>query len=289
MSETAQAATLSVWGEAVQDTLARVRVGIVGLGSVGSIVCEALARMGVSRLTVIDHDVIETRNLDRTLGATQEDVDACRFKVEVAERTFRSAATATSYSVRSVPGSLLDADGFEAALACDVLVSCVDRPLPRHVLNVVSYGHLIPVIDGGILAKVDERGHLVHVDWRIHTVGPARSCLVCSGALFRSDVALDRDGQLDDPDYVANLSAVDRERYSRRNVFPFSLSVAAHESLHLVGLLGGGQRLSGIGPQMYHGYPGRMDVVEDSVCEPDCEYERLVASAPTALDLGIHE
>jgi len=280
VSASAQAATLSVWGDAVQGKLARVSVGVVGLGSVGSILCEALARMGVSRLTLIDHDVIETRNLDRTLGATRKDAEESRFKVEVAERAFCAAATASSYTVRSVPLSLLSLEGIKAALACDVLFSCVDRPLPRHVLNVLSYGHLIPVVDGGILAKVDERGHLLHVDWRIHSVGPGRRCLVCSGAVLRSDVALERDNRLDDPDYVANLPAADRERYSRRNVFPFSLSVAAHEALHFVALLGGGQRLGGVGPQMYHAYPGRMDVVADSTCEPDCEYTALTATVP---------
>lgn len=286
VSAGAQAATLSVWGDDVQGAVARVHVGIVGLGSVGSIVCEALARIGVARVTLIDHDVIETRNLDRTLGATEEDAKESRSKVEVAKRTFGAAATATSYSIHSVPKSLLTQVGLEAALACDVLFSCVDRPLPRHVLNVLSYGHLIPVVDGGILAKVDERGRLLHVDWRVHSVGPGRRCLVCSGALLRSDVALDRAGQLDDPDYVANLSAADRERYSRRNVFPFSLSVAAHETLHLVALLGGGQRVGGIGPQMYHAYPGRMDVVEDGVCESDCEYSALLATAPSANQMG---
>ncbi len=287
VSASAQAATLSVWGDAVQGDLARVHIGVVGLGSVGSIVCEALARIGVSRVTFIDHDVIEVRNLDRTMGATQEDAKESRWKVEVAERSFKAAATATSHSVCAVSNSLLTEEGLEAALACDVLFSCVDRPLPRHVLNVLSYGHLIPVVDGGILAKVDEDGHLLHVDWRIHSIGPGRRCLVCSGALLRSDVALDRDGRLDDPDYVANLSETDRERYSRRNVFPFSLSVAAHETLHLVALLGGGQRVGGIGPQMYHAYPGRMDVVEDGACESDCEYSALLATAPSADQVGV--
>ena len=55
----AQVATLSVWGAAAQADIARARVGIVGLGSVGSIVAEGLSRMGVSDIVLIDHDRIE--------------------------------------------------------------------------------------------------------------------------------------------------------------------------------------------------------------------------------------
>ncbi|MGH9223533.1 MAG: hypothetical protein ACRD2W_07045 [Acidimicrobiales bacterium] len=50
-------------------------------------------------------------------------------------------------------------------------------------------------------------------------------------------MSLDRDGKLDDLDYIASLSPADRERYARRNVLAFSLSVAAHEVLQLVGLV----------------------------------------------------
>ena len=277
--------TQSVWGPAVQDSIAKARVGIVGLGSVGSIVCESLARMGVRDVTLIDHDRIELRNLDRTVGAARADASEGVRKVTVASRHFKASATAPIVSTTEIPGSLLSAPGLAAALDCDVLFSCVDRPLPRHILNAISYSHLIPVIDGGILAKVDRHGLPLHVDWRIHTVGPGARCLVCLGALSRSDVALDRDGQLDNPDYIANLPEHDRARASRRNIFPFSLSVAAHMSLQFAKVFGAGERIGGTGPQWYHAYPGRMDVERPSLCEADCEYASLLASAVEPADL----
>ena len=57
-------------GERNQTTIARTHVGIVGLGSVGRLVLESLARMGVGRVTLIDFDRIEKVNLDRLLGGT---------------------------------------------------------------------------------------------------------------------------------------------------------------------------------------------------------------------------
>src|SRR5262249_14063850 len=138
---------------------------------------------------------------------------------------------------------------------------------------------VIPVIDGGILARVREDGRLLHVDWRIHTVGPERACLYCLDAVRRSDVPLDRDGLLDDPDYIRGLSAADRERYGRRNVFAFSLSVAAHEVLQLVGMIAGNERIGGRGPQTYHAYPGTMDSCATEACAPECDIAPLTALA----------
>jgi len=273
--------TLTVWGKEAQDDLVRARVGIIGLGNVGSLVAEACSRMGLSRLSYIDHDLIETRNLDRTNGATMADVIAELPKVAVAGRATALSHTSADIDLRLVVASLLSDGGYRAALDCDVLLSCVDRPLPRHLLNALAYAHLIPIVDGGIAARVKSDGRPLHIDWRIQTAGPEHGCLVCVGALRRSDVGLDRDGKLDDPEYIAGLSDVERAALSRRNVFPFGMSVAAHQVLQMVGLLTGLERVGGIGPQMYHAYPGCMDVREVA-CEADCEYAAIAASG---LDL----
>ena len=215
--EKSQVATASVWGESAHKELVLTRVGIVGLGSVGSLVAETLARMGLTDLTFIDFDKLELRNLDRTNGATKWDIGV--HKVQVAGREASSNSTARQPILRVVPHSLLKPDGLAAALDCDVLVCCVDRPWPRHLLNSIAYSHLIPVIDGGIFAKVKADGTPQHVTWRIHTVGPGRACMVCLGNLLRSDVALDREGKLDDPDYIAGLGEDEKTAVSRRNVF----------------------------------------------------------------------
>ena len=276
-----QAATLSVWGQAAQDQLARTRVGIVGLGSVGSLVAEALSRVGLQDLTYIDFDKIEDRNLDRTIGASDADVGL--LKVKRAARDTQRGATAERFSLRLAPYSLLTPEGLSAALDCDVIVSCVDRPWPRYLLNTIAYSHLIPVINGGIFSSVTNDGTPQHIAWTIHTVGPGHACMICLNALRRSDVALDREGMLDDPDYIAGLSEEDKAAFSRRNVFPFSMSVAAHEVLQLVGLVTGLARVGGVGPQSYDCYPGQIRVQADAACADDCEYTALTA---TAVDLS---
>lgn len=275
-----QAATVSVWGGQAQSLIARTHVGIVGLGSVGSVISETLGRIGVQRITLIDHDVIEERNLDRTLGSRPEDIGEMIKKVKIAERGLNTSHTAKKFEVTTIGDSLLTREGLGAALDCDVLISCVDRPLPRHLLNAISKAHLIPVVDGGIMARVTEDGLPLHIDWRIHTVGPSRRCMYCLGALNRGDVSLDMHGLLDSPGYIENLSAEDRERLgNRRNVFAFSLAVASHQVLQLAGLISGFARVGGIGPQHYSAYPGKMSVEETDSCDPDCDIDLITASA----------
>jgi hypothetical protein len=277
-SSESQVATVSVWGEEKQADLVRICVGIIGLGSVGSIVAEALSRVGMTWLSLIDHDCIEMRNLDRTLGATREDAVQRTPKVTVAERLIEVTHTAEQFHVEPYHGSLLHPEGLQRARDCDVLFSCVDRPLPRHLLNALAYAHLIPVVDGGILAKV-EKGHLIHADWRVHTVGPGRPCMICLDALRREDIAFDRAGLLDDPVYIKGLGPEFDPILSRQNVFPFGLNVASLEVLQFIGLVTGQPRIGGTGPQIYHCYPGSIEVVDKRECAPECEYAALTASA----------
>lgn len=273
-----QIATKSVWGEENQSLIASIHVGIIGLGSVGSIVAECLSRIGVSHITLIDPEKIEVRNLDRTLGATMDDAKRKTPKVEVSERLIKTSHTSAQFHVNPLERNLLSEEGIKMALDCDAIFSCVDRPWPRHTLNALAYSNLIPVVDGGIIAKTENNLPL-HINWRIHVVGPERKCLVCLGALKREEIGLDREGVLDDPTYIQNLDSKFKHLISRENVFPFSASLAAHEVLQFIGLITGLSRVGGVGPQMYHAYPGKMEVTEVGKCNVGCEYAKLTASA----------
>ena len=155
--------TVTIWGTEAHANLARLRIGIVGLGSVGSMVAEALARMGFQRYALIDFDKVEAHNLDRVVTATAEDIG--RLKVEVAAARIREVATAETVDVRTIPFSVVEEQGYGAALDCDVLFSCVDRPRPRSIMDHLAYAHLIPVIDGGIQVRFRER-RFTGVDWQ---------------------------------------------------------------------------------------------------------------------------
>jgi tRNA A37 threonylcarbamoyladenosine dehydratase len=56
-------------GQAGVETLAGKHIFLAGLGGVGSWCAEALARAGIGRLTLVDHDDVATSNINRQLPA----------------------------------------------------------------------------------------------------------------------------------------------------------------------------------------------------------------------------
>ena len=218
--------TFDTWGREAQNTISRLRIGIVGLGSVGCFVAESMARIGIERVTLFDPDRVEEHNLDRLLYGTVDDIG--QLKVDVAKREMKRSATADSIQIDAWPNSVHESEAYFAALDCDILFSCVDRPMPRDVLNYIAHAHLIPVIDGGIAVETDRRtDSLFSAHWRAHIVTPFHQCLRCNGQYSSSDVVMELDGSLDDPSYVSRLPS--DERFRNQNVFPFSQSVAAME------------------------------------------------------------
>lgn len=281
--------TISAWGQKNQAQLARTHVGVVGLGSVGRLVVEALARMGVRNVTLIDFDHIEQVNLDRQVGAIQSDVDAGRSKVELARAGFIVSATANNPEVVPVSFAVCEPEGFAAALDCDVIFSCVDRPWGRQILNHIAYAHLVPVIDGGIVVRT-RNGIFKGAEWSVRTVAPGRCCLQCCGQFDPGLVDSERKGLLDDPSYIAGMPP-DVVAAASQNVFPFSMSLASHEVIQFIALVTGLLGRPDLGEQRYHFNLAEM-LSSEPRCEPGCLFQQRVASGeqmfPRSVMTGVH-
>lgn len=220
----AQVRTVSAW-PASQDSIARLRVLVVGVGSVGLDVAQRLAATGITDIGVMDYDIVKELNRDRMIGATRLDARRRRPKVDVAYRQMLMATTAQRPRFRRYPMSICTPEGLAHALDYDVVVSCVDRPWPRAVLNALAYADLIPVIDGGLTLAVLRDGHMRSGSWRAHTLVPGRPCMLCTRQLNPTDIQLDRQGLLDDPNYIEQSG---REPVSGApNVAAYSASVSA--------------------------------------------------------------
>lgn len=218
-----QRRTIESWGEERQRRLEALRVGIVGLGSVGSIVAEGLARTGIREMVLIDHDVVEPHNLDRLLNAYWKDIG--RPKVDIAEKAARKASTANKIRIIKHQRPIQNKLAYAAARDCDILVSCVDSPVARDVLNRIAYRDAIPVIDGGVeIRKAPQSGNMNAARWKAHVVTPYTECLRCKRQYTSSDVALELDGSWHNPSYIkgANL-----EEGGGENVFCLSLATAS--------------------------------------------------------------
>lgn len=139
-----QVRTISGWNDNVQADLTRLRILVVGAGSVGLDVALRLAATGIAHVAVMDFDSLETINLDRMISATSLDVALHRSKAEHALRQLRIAATATSADLHAYEDSICEPRGQSLALDSDVIFSCVDSPWPRAVLNQLAYSDFIP-------------------------------------------------------------------------------------------------------------------------------------------------
>ena len=265
--------TITVWGPHNHAQLVRLRVGIVGLGSVGSFVAEQLARMGFENLSLIDFDSIKHHNLDRTLSATRGDIG--RLKVSVINDMVNQSSTARHIHVDCVPYSIAEEEGYRAALDCDVLFSCVDRPRARRILNHFAFAHLIPVIDGGIQVRFNE-GQFRGVDWQLQTASPGRPCLECLVAYSAADVATEIEGKLDDPSYIKGLETAHRFRRNE-NVIPFSANLASLEVLQLIALTTGIAGVENFGVQRYRYVPGIVEQDIERACHDACVHVSLTA------------
>jgi molybdopterin-synthase adenylyltransferase len=220
-----QLRTVSGWGQEMQAGLARLRVLVVGAGSVGLDVGPRLTATGIEHVATMDFDSVEIVNLDRMIDANPFDVLLHRSKVSVAQHAMIDAATAANPQVMAYDHSICEPDGHAIALDYDVIFSCVDRPWPRAVLNQMAYTDLIPVIDGGLAIDPFSDGGMRNATWRSHVIRPGRPCMVCNRQLELGLVGADRDGSLEDPAYIEG--AHHGAFLPRQNVAALAVSVTA--------------------------------------------------------------
>lgn len=204
----AQDSTVKLWGEEGQKTLAGMRVGVTGLGGVGSLLAEQLARLGFGETVFVDFDHIERDNLNRAYGATKQDAIENTAKVDVAQKIAERGATAPDFTVRTVYGSVVeDSEDQYAALPdlldCDFIINAADTHWVRYVLDEVAYAHLIPVMDGGTTLRFDDDlGELASTaNSTVSLSGPCHPCLECTGNWFMGDEEVGVVADRMDPDY----------------------------------------------------------------------------------------
>jgi molybdopterin-synthase adenylyltransferase len=275
-----QVRTVSAWGPTLQASLARLRVGVVGAGSVGALVAEALVRTGVAEISLIDFDTVEEINLDRLLHARPRDARLMRSKVETLRRGLLRGATAIEPTIAAHEFSVVENDGFRAALDCDVIFSCVDRPWPRAALNLLAYAHLIPVIDAGLRMRQLRSGGLRVAFCVATTTAPGRRCLECLGQYDPAHVSAERDGSLDDEQYIERLPE-DSALRARENIFGFSLGAAGFAVSQFVSTVVAPGGVSNIGAQRYDFKLGHLSV-ELEHCNAGCPYSAAIATGDSS-------
>lgn len=288
--------TISAWGPHKQAILSSLSIGIVGLGSIGGQVAEALAKTGVCQIKLFDFDSIEFKNIDRLTGVGLEDVG--RSKVMVYAEYLNRISPNTHLNVEIYNSSIIKPELLPHLLDCDIIFSCVDRPYPRYILNQIAYANAIPVIDGGIDASINKtHDNIQQARWRSTVAGPERICLECLGQYLPEDVALEMDGMLDDPVYVQGLP---KDHFAKKgeNVYVFSLLAAGKLMSQFLSLV---LQPMGVyyGPKEMSFITGTIDSDFPFTCKPtcitantlamgDCINDNLLEKEVAAIDSAPH-
>lgn len=174
------------FGKDVQKLLARLHVGIVGLGGTGSPVAEQLYRLGVGRLSLFDGDVLDATNVNRVYGSKVK--DAGEFKVNITKRHLECIGLKTIIDV--FPKHITEKNTAESLRDCDVIFGCTDKELPRAILTQLAMHYSIPVIDLGVLIS-SKNGTISNVYGRVTTLISGEACLFCRGRISAETIRVE--------------------------------------------------------------------------------------------------
>ena len=175
----------SFLGEKSDLVLRRSRVGIVGLGGGGSHIAQQLGHLGVGEFVLIDPDIVEDTNLNRLVGATQQDVADRSNKVSVAARVIAGVNPSAQIWTGTSQWQMCAA----ALRSCDVIFGCVDSISEREQLEVAARRYLIPYLDLGM--DVHWVGDGFVVGGQVALSMPEGPCLRCMGIVDDRRLALE--------------------------------------------------------------------------------------------------
>jgi len=137
------------------DVLASKRVGIVGLGSVGSKIAVSLARSGIKRFVLVDHDIMMPANVVRHQLDWR---DVGKHKVDCISDVLRlTAGTDIDVEARKVflsgQESCSVVDGVLRALGgCDLIIDATADPRTFNVLSNVATQQRCPFVWAEVFA-----------------------------------------------------------------------------------------------------------------------------------------
>ena len=124
---------IRLFGIEGQDKLFECRVGVVGIGGLGTHVVQQLSLLGVGSLILIDDENVDPTNLNRYVGISYADAVSGIPKVEAAARLAHSIDP--EIHVEGIPQNLVSDAAFKAIVASDHVFGCLDSEGARLILN----------------------------------------------------------------------------------------------------------------------------------------------------------
>ncbi|HKE00732.1 MAG TPA: ThiF family adenylyltransferase [Planctomycetota bacterium] len=134
-----------------QRALQRGTAAIVGVGALGTVSAETLARAGVGKLVLVDRDVVDETNLHRQVLFEDADAKEGAPKVEAARRAIARIDPAIEVIAEAADLSAANANRLLAGAA--VVLDGTDNFETRYLLNEWSLERGVPWIYGAAVAS----------------------------------------------------------------------------------------------------------------------------------------
>lgn len=195
-----------IFGDAGNDRMRRLKVGIVGAGGIGMLIVQAVSRLGIGHLVIVDPDHVSITNLSRLPEATLRDssgrfgasligtvlkmvgLNQPTWKVDLARRVVRGANPHAQ--VTAIRGDIADDHVARQLLDCDFIFLAADTMLARHVVNQIAYQYLIPMLQVGSKVVIDSAtGVVLDIYGVVRSFGAAAGCMRCNGLINLAKLA----------------------------------------------------------------------------------------------------
>lgn len=134
------------FGASGQEKLSKTAAFVAGVGGLGSSVCIYLAAAGVSHLRIVDHDEVETSNLNRQILYETEAIGGR--KVLLAEN--RLQRLNPDIRIEAVDTTITEGNILQLVDGCDLIVDALDNFPTRYLLNKAALQKQIPFFYGSV-------------------------------------------------------------------------------------------------------------------------------------------
>jgi adenylyltransferase/sulfurtransferase len=141
----ARQAVLPEIGSEGERALGRAHVAVIGVGALGCVSADLLARAGVGHLRLVDRDVVEVVNLQRQTLYSEADVD--RPKAEAAAERLR--AVNSTIRIEAVSKDVHAATVAGVVDGVDLIVDGADNLETRFLLNEAALDDRLAFVYGG--------------------------------------------------------------------------------------------------------------------------------------------
>lgn len=135
--------TVMLIGKDGLDKLQKRSVAVFGIGGVGAATCEALARAGIGRITLVDNDKVDITNINRQLIALHSTIG--KYKTEIMRERILDINPSAEVIINNNYFSLETIDLFDFN-NIDYIVDAIDSVTSKILLIEKAYTLDIPII-----------------------------------------------------------------------------------------------------------------------------------------------